>query len=385
MDLNLKALEEKKNDLITRAEELLGDAEKNERAFSEEEVAEINKIQAEVKGVKDAINLVKQIREEQPMEVLNNSNVETKEQIETREYKEFETYLRSCTLEQRANNLTPAEGSGEAIIPTTIANKIISKVYDVCPVLERSSKYNIKGELQIPYYAETTGSTAITVAYANEFSDLTSAVGVFSNVTLTGYLAGALALVSRKLINNTNFDIVDFVVNKMAEAIARFIEKEMLNGTDGKVTGLSSATNSITAAASTAITADEVIRLKDKVKDNFQSDAIFIMSSATRTALRLLKDKNDRYLLQDDISSPFGTTLLGKPVYVSDNMPDMATGVNAIYYGDMSGVATKFGEEINIQVLREKYATQHAVGVVGWVEFDSKIENEQAIAVLKMA
>lgn len=382
--MDLKALEEKKNDLITRAEELLGDAEKNERAFSEEEVAEINKIQAEVKGVKDAINLAKQIREEQPMETVNN-NVETKEQIETREYKEFETYLRNCTLEQRVNNLTPAENSGEAIIPTTIANKIISKVYDVCPVLERSSKYNVKGELQIPHYTETSGSTAITVAYANEFSDLTSAVGVFSNVTLTGYLAGALALISRKLINNTNFNIVDFVVNKMAEAIARFIEKEMLNGTDGKVTGLSSATNSITAAASTAITADEVIRLKDKVKDNFQGNAIFIMSSATRTALRLLKDKNDRYLLQDDIASPFGTTLLGKPVYVSDNMPDMATGVKAIYYGDMSGVATKFGEEINIQVLREKYATQHAVGVVGWVEFDSKIENEQAIAVLKMA
>ena len=132
-------------------------------------------------------------------------------------------------------------------------------------------------------------------------------------------------------------------------------------------------------------TADEVIRLKDKVKDAFQNNAMFIMSPATRNAIRLLKDKQDRYLLNDDISSPFGTTLLGKPVYVSDNMPEMAANAKAIYYGDFSGLATKFGEDMTIEVLREKYATQHAVGVVGWVEFDAKVEDPQKIAVLTMA
>ena len=50
----------------------------------------------------------------------------------------------------------------------------------------------------------------------------------------------------------------------------------------------------------------------------------------------------------------------------------------------MSGLATKFGEDMSIEVLREKYATQHAVGVVGWVEFDAKVEDAQKIAVLKM-
>ena len=109
------------------------------------------------------------------------------------------------------------------------------------------------------------------------------------------------------------------------------------------------------------------------------------MSSATRTALRLLKGKDGNYLLNDDISSPFGTTLLGKPVYVSDNMPEIATGKTAIYYGDMAGLATKFSEDINIQVLREKYADEHATGVVGWFEFDAKVEDAQKIARLVMA
>ena len=84
-------------------------------------------------------------------------------------------------------------------------------------------------------------------------------------------------------------------------------------------------------------------------------------------------------------STPFGKTLLGKPVYVSDNMPEMAAGKTPIYYGDMSGLAVKMAEELEIQVLRERFATQHADGVVGWVEMDAKVENAQKIAKLTMA
>jgi hypothetical protein len=51
----------------------------------------------------------------------------------------------------------------------------------------------------------------------------------------------------------------------------------------------------------------------------------------------------------------------------------------------MRGLATKFSEEMSIEVLREKYATQHAVGVVGWLEFDAKVEDAQKIAKLVMA
>ena len=128
-----------------------------------------------------------------------------------------------------------------------------------------------------------------------------------------------------------------------------------------------------------------MVKLRDAIKDEFQQNAIFIMSPATRTALRLLKDSMGRYLLQDDITQPFGTSLFGKPVFVSDNMPNIATGNNVIFYGDMKGLATKFAEDISIKVLREKYADEHAVGVDGWFEFDAKLINEQMIAGLQMA
>ena len=383
--MNEKELMEKKNDLIVRAEEVLNTAKNETRELTDAEAQELAEIRYNVRRIMKTLELKGEFDKMEgaamEKEGLPKNEVRSIEERAMEEEKAFGDYIRGV-VNERANNLTPAANSAGVTIPTTIANRIIKKVYDICPILERSTKYNVKGTLEIPYYDVDT--TTITVAWATEFQELDSNVGKFTNIQLTGYLAGALSLISRSLINNSQFDIVGFVVDQMAYSIRRFIENVLLNGS-GSVTGLSNLSNTLTAASSTALTSDEVIKLKDKIKDVFQGNAIWIMSPATRTALRLLKDEVGRYLLQDDITSPFGTVLLGKPVYVTDNMPDMAAGETAIYYGDMSGLATKFSEDMNIQVLREKYATQHAIGVVGWLEFDSKVEDAQKIARLIMA
>lgn len=401
-----KDLVEKVNDLMKKADEMLNKAKLEKRELTPDEMQELAEIRDDVMRIKKALGLEKEFDDMRNLETKADATptdgeracgtddkkraVEDAEKAAAEE-RAFEAYIRGTALNQRDGdvNLTPANNG--AVIPKTIANKIIKKVYDICPILEKSSKYNMKGTLDIPFYP-ASADTVITVAYHDEFEELTSTNGNFSKITLTGFLAGALSKISRSLINNVAFDIVGFVVDEMAYAIKRFIEKELLIGTPGngstipaKVLGLSSLTNSITSAAADKITADEVIDLHDAIKDEFQSGAIWIMSPATRTYLRKLKASTGYYLLNDDVSTPFGTSILGKPVYVSDNMPDYTEdGKVAIYYGDMSGLATKFSEEINIEVLREKYATQHAVGVVGWFEFDSKVENEQKIAKLVM-
>lgn len=389
----MKKLIEKRNDLITRAEEIINLAKTENRELSEEEMKEFNTIKSDVENIDKTLEAEKQFRAmdiKKPEEKKEDKTLEIREvkvgsdivKVRVDEWNAFESYIRG-TVNERTGELTPAANSGGAIIPTTIVDYIIRKVYDICPILDRSQKFNVKGKLDIPYYP--ADSNKITVAYQNEFSALTSTSGKINTVELSGFLAGCLTKVSRSLINNTNFNIVGFVVDEMAYAIARFIEGELLKGTSGKVTGLSTLSNSVTAASASAITADEVIKLHDKIKDQFQRNAVWIMSPATRTALRLLKDEMGRYMLQDDISLPFGTSLLGKPVYVSDNMPEIATGNTVIFYGDMHGLATKFNEDINIEVLRERYADEHCYGVIGWLEFDSKVIDEQQIAKLVMA
>ena len=386
--MNYKGLVEKKNDLITRAEAILNDAELNKRELTDDEAQELAEIRDDVRKIKEALKIHDEIKEEK-QELKEEAGADMKEEQELKEAackeeaetRAFENYVRGV-VNERGTDVDMTKAANGAVIPTTIANKIIAKVYDICPILDRSTKYNVKGKLVVPFYDET--SNAITVDYADEFVELTSNVGNTDKIELNGFLAGTLTLISRSLINNAQFNIVDFIVERMAYAIKRFIEKELLNGTDGKIAGLSGVTKTVTAAAADAITANEVVYLHDAIKDDFQGNAIWIMSPATRTALRTLKSTTGYYLLNDDISTPFGTTLLGKPVYVSDNMEDIGAGKTAIYYGDMRGLATKFSEEMNIEVLREKYATQHAVGVVGWLEFDAKVEDAQKIAKLVM-
>ena len=380
--MNEKELIEKQNDLLERAEATLNKAKEEKRELTPDEMQELAEIRDDIRKIKMALGLdrdFKELKENACGEKKKRSIEEEKQ--EENEVKAFENYVRGYIVHERAGELEKANNG--AVIPTTIVNRVIKKIYDICPILEKSSKYNIKGNLDLPFYPaydeESQTTPNITVDYQDEFDELASTTGNFGSINLTGFLAGALTKISRSLINNAQFDIVAFIVDEMAYQISRFIENELLNGTTDKVDGLSKLGNTMESADTTGFTGDDLIDVQALVKDAYQKDAIWIMSVATRTSLRKLKDDMGRYLLQDDISLPFGKSLLGKPVYVSDNMPD-----GKIYYGDMTGLATKFSENINIEVLRERFATQHAYGVVAWFEFDSKVQNEQKIASLTL-
>ena len=271
------------------------------------------------------------------------------------------------------------KGENGAVIPTTIANKIIEKVVEICPIFQDSDRYNVKGTLSIPYYDESTSD--ITMEYADEFTDGESKTGKFKSINLTGFLGRAISDVSISLINDSSFDVVGFVVRRMAGSIARFIEKELLKGTPNKIDGLSKGVQELKTAGAN-FTADEIIDLQELIPDAYQANAYFIMSRKTRTAVRKLKDGQGNYLLNKDANSRWGYTLFGHDVYTSENMDDVKAGATVMYYGDYTGLATKISENINIKVLTEVKARQHAVEVLGFVELDAKVQNAQKIAKL---
>jgi HK97 family phage major capsid protein len=389
--MRIKALTEKMDAIVEQMETMTASAVDDngeERAFSEEEQATFNDLQEKATNLKNTIEAEERARDlelkpvEQKVEEKKEMTIEERAIAEERA---FADYLRGVVSEERAaGDVNMAKADGAATIPTTIANKIITKVWDICPIAARATRYNAKGTLSIPYYPATvSGATPdLAMAYAAEFSELESTSGKFTSIDLQAFLAGVLTKVSKSLVNNSQFDIVGFVVDHMAENIARWLEKECLVGTANKITGLAAATQTMEAAAAAAVTADELIDLQGMVKDAFQPNACWIKAPSTRDAIRKLKDREDRYLLAPDYREGFGYMLLGKPVFVSDNMPALGAGNKEIFYGDMSGLALKFSEDINIEVLRERFATEHAIGVVGYLECDAKIENEQKIAVL---
>ena len=372
--MNEKELREKRDQIVEQMQAITDNATSVEkRTLTTEEQQKFAGLKKEVEDIDATLEAMEQSRTLLPPV----KTPEKKEPVEDIEIRTFANIIRNRV---DANITKTANG---AVIPTTIAKKIIDVAKDRSPLFKDAEKYNIRGTVSIPYV--DTDNDNITVAYATEFTELEAKDTKLLTVDLKGFLAGALCKVSRSLLNSTDLDLTTFVVNKMGAALADFLDKQIIQGDSTHITGLSTATQIVTAKAATAITADELITLKNKLKSVFQAGAYWVMAPDTLTAVQQLKDENGRYLFNDEIKNGFSGTILGKPVYTSDQCPGMAATKTAIFYiSPKQALAAKIVED-SVQILNEKYATQHAIGVVEWAEVDCKIQNQQAVAVLKMA
>lgn len=362
--MNLKALIEKRNAIVEEMNEMFKTAETEVRALTEDEQAKFEAKTAELKALDKTIEGAKDMRSLDAMDVPAEERkaVEKDEKVEDVEARAFETLIR----ENRTVEMAKSENG--AVIPTTIANRILDTVKQISPLYALATKFNVKGKLDFP-----VAKKAITTAYATEFTALTSSNVGFDKRTLDGFLVGALSKVSVSLINNSQFDIVSYVVNKVAESIALFLEKEIISGEGTtKMTGV--LVDKLVKAVDTVgdtPTADEFIAIQVAVPQQYQAGAMWLVSNKTLLAMRQMKDENGRYFLQNDLTNGFGYTFLGKPVMVSDQM------VNTnVVYGDFSGYFVNIHEGSSIKVLNEKYADEHAVGVVAWLEVDGKVMEE---------
>ncbi len=372
----VKELMEKRNDVLLKMTAIIDKAEEEVRAMTETEQQEYDKYKTEMKG----LNATIQAAEERAKQEAGNAPKGQEEKTEEEEIRAFEQYCRGnvTALEERAMKL----GNDSSIIPRTIVDRILTKVKETCPIFELTDLYNVNGELVLPYYDET--GSAITAAYIEEFTELTEKTGELKSITLKSYIIGVLAKISKKLINNTDFDIVGFVTDQIVKNLREMIEKEVLTGESGNIKGIfPNAKNKVTAPDAT-ITGDLLIDVQMSVKEPYQANAVWIMDRSTFTEIRKLKDADGNYLMIPDFAAGGGWMLLGKKVHLSESVPKLAQSTKVLVYGDMKGYTLKIGKNIETQVLQEKYSTQYALGVQAFVEVDGAITNEEAIAVLEM-
>ena len=370
----MKFLIEKRNALVEEINAIFTQAETEKRALTEDEQSTFDTKTAELKALDKTIEAKREARSLTMMDDETPKTPEEKEEkrsTEELEARAFETLIR----ENRATgNMVKADNG--AVIPQTIANKIIETVKNIAPLYALATKFNVKGKLTFP-----VGKNDITTTYQTEFTALTSENVGFDSVALDGFLIGALSKISNSLINNSQFDIVSYVVNKVAESIAQFLEKELITGTE-KINGVLDTTKNTTVAtfdtADDVPTVDELIEMQVKIPQQNQANCKWLVSNKTLVALRQLKDTNNHYLLQGDITNGFGYTLLGKPVMTSDNMTD-----TNVVYGDFSAMYVNIHEDVAVQVLTEKYADEHATGVLAWLEVDARVIEPQKLVVSK--
>lgn len=380
--MNFKELEEKRAQLQEEMESLLSTAKTEERAMTEEESAKFDGLEKEIKNIDATLAAEKRAeelkitKEEEPMPEVRAEETKVTEESEVRA---FEAFVRNNLEELRGGEQQLTEGNNGAIVPTTIANKIIEEVRDMVPFLTLGDVYNTNGKLSVPVYSEDS-TNYINADYVDEGTSLVDNIGEFTSVDLTGYVIGALALVSNKLISNTEINITDFVVRKVAEAIAEKLETEFVVGTNNKITGIASSTVRVTAAATTAVTYDELVSLKHSVKKRFRKNGKWIMNDKTYEAICKLKDGNHQPYFKDDEYK-----ILGCEVIISDSMPNMAASAKAIFFGDLSGYSIKMTKKVEVKILRERFAERNMVGVIGYGEYDGKITDGKKLALLQMA
>ena len=136
---------------------------------------------------------------------------------------------------------------------------------------------------------------------------------------------------------------------------------------------LTAAGVGVTAAATNAVTADEVIDLFYSVPDEYRSNATWAMNNATVKAIRKLKlSGTGEYLWTPGLS---GTpdSIMGRPLRTSSNIPEMAANKAVIAFGDFEAcykIADRQGFEF--RVLDQLYAATGQVGFRGAARSDGK-------------
>ncbi len=236
--MNVKGLIEQKNALLDEMDEMtnkLGEGEEM-RAFTEEEQAKFDELVQRAEALDRTIaSLDKGVGMEKREE--NGSDGEN----ENRATEERDALLAFLKGEERANLDVANNG---AVIPETIADKIIEKVKELSPIYSMATIYNVGGDLVFPVYDESGDTGA---ALVEDMTELTATAGKFTSVKLDNYIVGVLKLISKSLVNRSNFDLVGFVVNKVAENIATFLENALLNGAPSKYEGVFGTKNLVTA------------------------------------------------------------------------------------------------------------------------------------------
>ena len=373
MNGNLKKMREKRNEVIAEMEAVVNAAAAEERSLTDDEITAYNGHRDELTRIDATIAALENVRSAERNE---EHQPEGDEKL-TPEERSFVSFLRG---EIRVDVNTTKTNAG-AVIPTTVADRIVEYVKNVSPIAEYATRYEGIGKITIAYEDD---ANALSASYVEDLESADATAQKLTSVSLEGYKIRVPVKVSQQLLDNSQVDLIAYLVRRIGDALAAKIEREFLIGTSGKVEGLAGGVKqTVTAASATAVTTDELIDVQDAVPDIYQANSIWIMHPKTRTAIRKLKDGENRYLLNLDLNTKWGYSLLGKPVYASDAMPEPAAGAKTIFFGDMSGLACII-RGLRVRVLNERFADVDAVGIFGFAEIDAKVENTQKISVLTM-
>ena len=195
----------------------------------------------------------------------------------------------------------------------------------------------------------------------------------------THKIAGLLKL-SEEFTLDADFDLKKYVSERMGKSFARTEDGAFVNGngTDEPF-GLLHDTEGAETVTTAALTYDSVIDLFFAVEPEYRAHATWLMNDRTALALRKLKDEAGNYLWNGSTD-----TILGKPVRICNDMPDIAAGAKPVLFGDFSYYWIADRQNRTLKRLNELYAVTDHTGFIGTQRVDGKLILPEAMQVMAL-
>ena len=298
-------------------------------------------------------------------------------------YKEdFGSHLRGKRLVHNVLS-EGVQADGGYLVPEEFERQIIMGLDEANVVRSLAKVITTNAERKIPVAA--THSAAIWTA---ENGAYTESDPTFDQKTIDAYKLTDLVKVSIELLQDSMFDLENYIASEFARAFGIAEEQAFCvgNGTN-MPTGIFTENGGevgVTAASQTAVTADELISLVYALKSPYRRNAKFLMNDETIASIRKLKDGNGAYLWQPSMQAGQPDKLLGYELYTSPYAPYMRAGKLAVAFGDFKNywIADRAGR--TVQRLNELYSTNGQVGFVATERVDGKVILPEGIQLLQM-
>ncbi|WP_071674865.1 phage major capsid protein [Nioella nitratireducens] len=209
----------------------------------------------------------------------------------------------------------------------------------------------------------------------------------------------ALPKASQRLLDDTAFDIEGWLAGRIADKFSRAEAMAFISG-DGvdKPTGFLTHTTVADASWSwgnigyvvtgtagdfDAVTpADAIVDLVYSLGARYRAGAAFVMNSKTAGAVRKMKDADGRFLWSDGLAAGEPARLMGYPVLIAEDMPDIAADAMAIAFGDFNAGYT-IAERPDLRVLRDPFSAKPHVLFYATKRVGGDVSDFSAIKLLK--
>lgn len=316
--------------------------------------------------------------------------------------KAFEAYVRSgdddalrgLSLDGKALN-TAVSGEGGYLVDPMTSDRVHSVLKATSSLRQIASVVNVEASA----YDVLVDQTDIGSGWTSETGSVSeTGTPTIDRITIPLHELSALPKASQRILEDSAFDIEGWLAARIADKFARAEAAAFING-DGidKPTGIlahSQVANSgwgwgslgyeVTGVDGAFSSPDNLLDLVYSLDARYRSNAAFVMNSKTAGAVRKIKDADGRFLWADSMAAGEPARLLGYPVVIAEDMPDMSANGTAIAFGDFAAGYT-IAERPDLRVLRDPFSAKPNVLFYATKRVGGDVSDYAAIKLLKFA